>query len=121
MADTVMAHDGKKVEKGVMFAKTYAIRGRDGHAEIEMGGDQANALRVSPASAYSSGVVIPTGLRRLMPLECERLQGMPDNWTLIPGASDSARYMAIGNSMAVPVMRWIGERIQMVEGIQCAA
>lgn len=55
------------------------------------------------------------GVRRLTPLECERLQGFPDGWTLIPwkkGLSpDTLRYKAIGNSMAVPVMRWIGERI----------
>ena len=55
-------------------------------------------------------------VRRLTPRECERLQGFPDDYTLIPGASDSARYKALGNSMAVPVMRWIGERIQKWEG-----
>jgi DNA (cytosine-5)-methyltransferase 1 len=51
-------------------------------------------------------------VRRLTPLECERLQGFPDGYTDIPGASDSARYKALGNSMAVPVMHWIGKRIQ---------
>jgi len=56
------------------------------------------------------------GVRRLTPRECERLQGMPDDWTLIPKATDSARYKAIGNSMAVPVMRWIGEGIVAVDG-----
>ena len=50
-------------------------------------------------------------VRRLMPIECERLQGFPDNYTNIPGATDSARYKALGNSMAVPVMHWIGQRI----------
>ena len=54
-------------------------------------------------------------VRRLMPIECERLQGFSDNFTNIPGASDSARYKALGNSMAVPVMRWIGERINLIE------
>ena len=53
--------------------------------------------------------------RRLTPLECERLQGFPDNWTNIPGAKDSPRYSAIGNSMAVPVMHWIGSRIDKVD------
>ena len=86
-------------------------------------------------------------IRRLTPLECERLQGFPDNWTLIPTrkarkvqrdmeiylmrkrpdlspeqikllAADSPRYKAIGNSMAVPVMRWIGERIKMVDSLK---
>ena len=51
-------------------------------------------------------------IRRLTPLECERLQGFPDNWTLVPKASDNTRYYAIGNSMAVPVMRWIGNRLK---------
>lgn len=51
-------------------------------------------------------------IRRLTPLECERLQGFPDNWTLVPKASDNTRYHAIGNSMAVPVMRWIGNRLK---------
>lgn len=54
-------------------------------------------------------------VRRLTPRECERLQGFPDDWTAIPSASDSARYKAIGNSMAVPVMRWIGEGIAEVD------
>jgi DNA (cytosine-5)-methyltransferase 1 len=54
------------------------------------------------------------GVRRLTPRECERLQGMPDDWTLIPDAKDAHRYKAIGNSMAVPVMRWIGEGIAAV-------
>jgi DNA (cytosine-5)-methyltransferase 1 len=58
------------------------------------------------------------GVRRLTPKECERLQGFPDDWTLVPHgpkgklAADGPRYKAIGNSMAVPVMRWIGKRIQ---------
>lgn len=56
--------------------------------------------------------------RKLMPIECERLQGFPDGWTEIEfkgkPASDAARYKALGNSMAVPVMRWIGERVQEV-------
>jgi DNA (cytosine-5)-methyltransferase 1 len=56
-------------------------------------------------------------VRRLTPRECERLQGFPDDYTAIPGASDSARYKALGNSMAVPVMRWIGRRIQRVESL----
>lgn len=58
-----------------------------------------------------------TQVRRLTPLECERLQGFPDNYTNIPGASDSARYKALGNSMAVNVMQLIGQRIQMVHNI----
>jgi DNA (cytosine-5)-methyltransferase 1 len=63
-------------------------------------------------------------VRRLTPTECERLQGFPDNYTQIPyrnkpaeSCPDGPRYKAMGNSMAVPVMRWIGGRIQMVESL----
>lgn len=66
-------------------------------------------------SPYETGA-----LRNLTPLECERLQGFPDNWTAIPFkgkrvAMDTARMKAIGNSMAVPVVRWLGRRIFAVE------
>ena len=61
-------------------------------------------------------------VRRLMPIECERLQGFPDDWTRIPWKGkpaeecpDTPRYKALGNSMAVPVMRWLGQRIHLVE------
>lgn len=61
-------------------------------------------------------------VRRLAPLECERLQGFPDEHTLIAWKGkpaeecpDGPRYKAIGNSMAVPVMRWIGRRIAAVD------
>lgn len=54
-------------------------------------------------------------VRVLTPVEMERLQGFPDNYTLIPGSSDTARYKAMGNSMAVPVMRWLGDRINKYE------
>lgn len=50
-------------------------------------------------------------VRRLTPRECERLQGFPDDWTDIPDAADGPRYKSLGNSMAVPVMAWIGRRI----------
>jgi DNA (cytosine-5)-methyltransferase 1 len=67
-------------------------------------------------------ISVSMAIRRLTPKECERLQGFPDDWTLIPYRNKSAdqcpdgpRYKACGNSMAVPVMRWIGQRIDMVE------
>lgn len=63
-------------------------------------------------------------VRRLTPVECERLQGFPDNFTAIPWGKkeaadcpDGPRYKALGNSMAVPVMRWIGERINTVDDL----
>lgn len=66
-------------------------------------------------------------VRRLTPVECERLQGFPDNYTAIPyrgkpegQCPDGPRYKALGNSMAVPVMAWIGQRIQAAEVISKA-
>ena len=66
----------------------------------------------------------PTKVRRLTPIEAERLQGFPDNHTRIPWRNkhtedcpDGPRYKALGNSMAVPVMRWIGERIKLIDQI----
>jgi DNA (cytosine-5)-methyltransferase 1 len=61
-------------------------------------------------------------VRRLTPVECERLQGFPDNYTNIPWRNkpespDGPRYKSLGNSMAVPVMKWIGERINQMEAI----
>ena len=75
---------------------------------------------VSPAlgSNMYAGV-LHQGVRRLTPRECERLQGFPDDWTLVPyrgkPAANGPRYKACGNSMAVPVMRWIGRRIAEAE------
>lgn len=81
-------------------------------------GDAKNtyAIDLSPTLTAHAKVMPPmvndnVRVRRLTPREFERLQGFPDDWTLIDGASDSARYKALGNSMAVPVMKWIGERI----------
>ena len=72
-------------------------------------------VSVNQCQTLSSTRVPAVGVRRLTPRECERLQGFPDDWTLVPHrnktAADGPRYKAIGNSMAVPVMRWIGERI----------
>jgi DNA (cytosine-5)-methyltransferase 1 len=81
---------------------------------------------VSPtlSSADSGSNRTPTllqgmAVRRLTPTECERLQGFPDGWTNVPHrgkpSADGPRYKALGNSFAVPVVRWIGERIQAME------
>lgn len=82
--------------------------------------DNANAavdFDVSGTLKCGGGVSVDSYIvRRLTPRECERLQGFPDDWTKIDeGTPDTPRYKALGNSMAVPCMRWIGERIQMVD------
>jgi len=68
---------------------------------------------------HEPSIIQNMAVRRLTPVECERLQGFPDNYTDIKpkgkDTPDGSRYKALGNSMAVPVMAWIGKRIQMVE------
>jgi DNA (cytosine-5)-methyltransferase 1 len=87
--------------------------------------DIAQPIMASGPGGNQGGDVVTqaSAVRRLTPTECERLQGFPDGYTLIPyrgkPASDGPRYKALGNSMAVPCMRWIGERIQMVEDLLC--
>lgn len=58
-----------------------------------------------------AAIVEEIGVRRLTPKECERLQGFPDDWTLVDGASDTKRYAAIGDAVTVSVAKWIGRRI----------
>lgn len=65
------------------------------------------------AAAYNGSLYVAQGgrIRRLTPLECERLMGFPDGYTDIEGASSTSRYQAVGNSWAIPVIKWIGTRI----------
>lgn len=99
-------------------AVAVALRGRDGGTTAELGDEVSGALRSAEGGACKSYVLESaqrTLVRRLMPHECERLQGFPDGHTLVPfkgkNALDGPRYKAIGNSMAVPVMNWIMRRI----------
>ena len=116
------SHANAGGQVAVCFESRVARNGRGGPSAI-----------VPPLKAQSGGTgrgdaapLLAVGgllaVRRLTPRECERLQGMPDDYTLIPyrgkPAADGPRYRAIGNSMAVPVMRWIGRRIQMVDSIR---
>jgi len=82
-------------------------------------GVQANAAYTLEARAEVQAVQCGWSVRRLTPRECERLQGFPDNYTLIDyrgkPAADGPRYKALGNSFAVNVARWIGTRIEFVE------
>lgn len=91
--------------------------------------DVGHCLRAgaSKADKHESTTYIKQAMkvRRLTPTECERLQGFPDDYTLVPyrnkPAADGPRYKALGNSWAVPVVRWIGERIEAVDTIWRAA
>lgn len=100
----------------------YSVRtantGANGHGFAE---DIAHTVDCAQGQALLLSMPQPRA-RRYTPRECERLQGFPDDYTLVPWknkmAPDALRYKAIGNSMAVPVMRWLGERIQLVEDAQ---
>ena len=155
LAPTLRAggHDGSHANAGVPPAIAFALRGREGGAMPEVGGDQVGSLRAASggssrdyvAFAHQGGgtqtrfgydpdagtvqtlganqtpAIAGSAVRRLTPRECERLQGFADDFTLIPWrkglAPDGPRYKALGNSMAVPVMAWIGQRIEAVEAI----
>jgi DNA (cytosine-5)-methyltransferase 1 len=131
------------------IAVAVALRGREGGGTAELGDEVQNCLRASSGGGDKPHVLTAMQVRRLTPRECERLQGFPDDYTLIPwrtyqeaarkGASyegllqsrgmtlrgpsleecpDGPRYKALGNSWAVPNVRWIGERLQQVEAIR---
>lgn len=96
----------------------YVIQGEiaDGRRQTQNGLGITENCSYTLTTSTVHGVSARGFVRRLMPIECERLQGFPDNWTKIekkPGTdyADSHRYKAIGNSMAVPVIRWIGQQI----------
>ena len=97
-------------------AMAVSLRGREGGATAELGDEVQNCLRASQGGGDKPHVLTSMAVRRLTPVECERLQGFPDGYTNIPWrakpeAPDGPRYKALGNSMAVPVMAWIGRRI----------
>jgi DNA (cytosine-5)-methyltransferase 1 len=102
---------------------------RSGNGDVQSGvpfafqtsqsGTRESDAHANNGSRRHNGVSNGSAVRRLTPVECERLQGFPDGWTDIPWrgkdhAPDGPRYKALGNSMAVPVMRWLGERVEMV-------
>lgn len=109
LAPTLTAHEGKSA--------SYVFSGQNSAlAGLSLDADTSPTLSATKQPSVSTQNVV----RRLTPTECERLQGFPDQWTDVPyrgkeHAPDSPRYKALGNSMAVPVMAWIGRRIQQTE------
>ena len=104
---------------------TGALDSRGNTQAVCVTGELTHALRSVGSDASEDGtgrgtpiVTTQTRVRRLTPRECERLQGFPDDYTALPGAKDRPRYAALGNSMAVPVMRWLGERIARVDALR---
>ncbi len=111
-------HDSSPCADRGMNVVSVALRGRDGGVTAEIGNDVGNALRASGGGGDKAHALVNSSVRRLTPTECERLQGFPDDYTLIPWRGrvrglcpDGPRYKAIGNSKAVPVIRWIGRRL----------
>jgi site-specific DNA-cytosine methylase len=107
---------------GESVVASVAVRGREGEATIEAGDDVAGCMRASQGGSDKPHALVGTRIRRLTPIECERLQGFPDDYTRIPWRGkpaeecpDGGRYKAMGNSMACNVMRWLGRRIELVE------
>jgi len=100
------------------MAVAFDLRGREGGAMPEGPHDDTANMRASNGGSSRSYVAAPMMVRRLTPTECEKLQGFSPGYTLIPfrgkPAADGNRYKALGNSMAVNVMSWIGQRIEEV-------
>lgn len=114
-------HDKSHAISGQPPAIAYAFKAGQGAKAGGIGYAEEQSPTLTSASSGTNlapAVMHGVAVRRLTPIECERLQGFPDNHTLIgwrgkdaDECPDGPRYKAIGNSMAVPVMRWIGERI----------
>lgn len=100
-------------------ARAVPLRGRAEGAELEYSeaGDPAYSLRTGSGGSGKPMVSVEggesIGVRRLSPLECERLMNFPDYWT--EGLSDSARYRALGNAVVVSVVEWIARRLVEVD------
>ncbi len=96
----------------------HAITFQSSQSGVRLGDTHAT-LDANNGPRRHNGVMVGSAVRRLTPRECERLQGFPDDYTRITlrgkPAADGPRYKALGNSMAIPPMRWIGERIQTVD------
>jgi DNA (cytosine-5)-methyltransferase 1 len=117
-------HSASHANAGVPPAIAFDLRGREGGAMPEGPHETAAIRAASGGSSRSYLAAAPDWVvRRLTPVECERLQGFPDGWTAIPYGKkpadkcpDGPRYKALGNSMAVNVMVFIGERLDRLLG-----
>jgi DNA (cytosine-5)-methyltransferase 1 len=100
---------------GQTIAYPLARRGREGGSELEVGEPGVyNALRAGDGgSSRLNQVMVDMAVRRLTPRECERLQGLPDDWTRLDDKTpDSRRYSALGDAVTANVAAWIGGRIK---------
>ena len=114
-----MVDHTRRLSAALCDQSTCVALAAEGGAQFEGPHDTANIRAAS--GGLSRSYVAASAVRRLTPRECEALQGFPRDYTLVTyrgkPASDGPRYKALGNSMAVPVMAWIGQRIAMVEAL----
>lgn len=114
VASTISARDWKSATDLV----AYSIQGNAINREHH-NGPQGNGYNHEVAFTLNAtdqhAVAYDYKVRRLTPIECERLQGFPDNWTNVGNPSVAKRYNALGRSMAVPVMQWIGKQIDAMQ------
>lgn len=134
IANTLNANSGRRqLEETLIPFDSAQVTSKDNRSNPQPGdpsfplhGGDPPMIVGAVSSKWAKGtgdkahVMERSAVRRLTPLECERLQGFPDGWTLIPRnggkpAADGPRYRALGNSMAVPVITWIGQQIQAVD------
>ena len=119
IGQTLQAENRMAVAQPIPIDSMNHLNRGDSHS---FGDFQPGAPSYTLTKGHSHAVASGMAVRRLTPVECERLQGFSDNYTAIPWRKkpadqcpDGPRYKALGNSMAVPVMRWIGERIDKLE------
>ena len=111
-------HDGARVQGDTMNTLTSRMgtggNNVSGVATIKAYDEYNDSIAdthhtLRSGTKQSTGVIMDSNVRRLTPVECERLQGFPDDWTA--GQSDSTRYKQMGNAVAVPVVEWIIQNI----------
>lgn len=115
VTDSLRITQSSGLERHAVFARQRVDEFRDDEitsTQSARQGKDATDLVLDPERQHAQLI------RRLTPLECERLQGFPDEWTGIPGASDSARYRALGNSVAVPCVEFIMKSLQAVAAME---
>ena len=116
-----ITEDGRCYQEGIAYTLTatdhHAVFSRqrvDIFKDGEVTSTQSARQHKDATDLVLQGTDQPRLIRRLTPLECERLQGFPDGWTDIPNASDSSRYKALGNSVAIPCVDYVLQGIALV-------
>lgn len=120
VASTISAGDYKSATDLICYsiAENIINRSHD-HGGNGLGFNNEISFTLNATGVH--GVVHKHKVRRLTPIECERLQGFPDNWTNVGNSAVAKRYNALGRSMAVPVMKWIGQQIQNAKSSEQAS